>query len=339
MTSDRWRLAGRIASWSATVTGSTLVTVTLVDDITAGLLALAAILLPHLLLMAIAVAAAGTALDRGRWSVLSLVLLVIVAGVRLGPDWLSLPSPPPGDRSITMVSWNLEVGSRVPATMVEVILDHDVDVVALQELTVETAAILERDPRIRAHYPHRLLSPEAIGFRLGILSRYPVMASEATSTPQMLSATLDVGQGARLRVLNAHPMRGSIRTATRFRVPVGFDAAERDASLRAVRQRIDDLLASDMPLVVLGDFNVTPTEPAYRALSTGLRDVHREVGLGPGWTWRPTRLAGLGLRLGLLRIDYVFAGPGITPTSIAVDCAHPGDHCVLRASLELPRPR
>lgn len=58
----------------------------------------------------------------------------------------------------------------------------------------------------------------------------------------------------------------------------------------------------------------------------GLKDVHVQVGLGPGWTWRPSRLETLGLSL--LRIDLMLVGPGVDPVSGGVDCSRSGDHCL-----------
>ena len=70
---------------------------------------------------------------------------------------------------------------------------------------------------------------------------------------------------------------------------------------------------------------MTPDEPGYRTLADGLRDLHTDVGMGPGWTWRPSALEGLGLAL--VRIDMVLLGPGLDPVSSGVDCSLPGDHC------------
>lgn len=72
---------------------------------------------------------------------------------------------------------------------------------------------------------------------------------------------------------------------------------------------------------------------ALAALVAGLADAHREVGLGPGWTWRPSRFEGLGL--GLLRIDLALSGPGASPTRVGERCGLPGDHCQLHATFAL----
>jgi hypothetical protein len=117
-------------------------------------------------------------------------------------------------------------------------------------------------------------------------------------------------------------------------LPVAFDARERDLATGRIRARINDLLAGPDPLLVLGDYNTAPTEPGYGWLTHGLRDIHVEVGVGPGWTWRPSRLESLGL--GLLRIDLILASPGVSPVSTAVDCGQPGDHCLVEAVVAVP---
>ena len=117
-------------------------------------------------------------------------------------------------------------------------------------------------------------------------------------------------------------------------LPVGIDSTERDLAIERLRARIDDIGATGRPYIVAGDFNTAPTEPAYDRLTDGLLDVHREVGQGPGWTWRPSRLEGLGV--GLLRIDFILAGAGAIPAAIAVDCGHPGDHCLVEATVVVP---
>ena len=92
-------------------------------------------------------------------------------------------------------------------------------------------------------------------------------------------------------------------------------------------------LARGDRLLVLGDYNTSPTEKEYSVLSSGLRDTQVEVGEGPGWTWRPGNLAFLGV--GFLRIDYQFSAGAVAPVSTSVDCSLPGDHCRLFGDYEI----
>jgi endonuclease/exonuclease/phosphatase (EEP) superfamily protein YafD len=247
---------------------------------------------------------------------------------------VSLPNPAPAGRTVALLSWNLELGARAASAVAGPILEHDADVVALQELTPEAAAALQRDGRILARYPFRSLAPDPGTFGIGILSAFPIVDQEVFEAPAGMTVRLDVGSDVHLAVLNAHPLPGRIGLLPRLGLPITFDATERDAALSRVRTRIDRLLAGAEPFVVIGDYNTAPTEPAYGRLAAGLRDVHTEIGSGPGWTWRPSSLESLGI--GLLRIDLVLVGPGVAPIATAVDCGKPGDHCLVDATIALP---
>jgi hypothetical protein len=63
-----------------------------------------------------------------------------------------------------------------------------------------------------------------------------------------------------------------------------------------------------------------------------LWDAHRDVGQGPGSTWRPSRLEFL--PFGILRIDHLLGGPRTRPLSVGEDCTPRGsDHCILMGSI------
>jgi endonuclease/exonuclease/phosphatase family metal-dependent hydrolase len=110
-----------------------------------------------------------------------------------------------------------------------------------------------------------------------------------------------------------------------------YDTAGRDAQITEIRTLIDQLLAQNERLVVIGDYNVTEREPMYRTLSTGLVDSHVLVGQGPGHSWRHQRISWL--PFGLLRIDYIFSSPQLTPVESSSDCTPYGsDHCPVTAS-------
>lgn len=297
-----------------------------------GTLALAQILTPHLALLALPFAVA-TAFLRSRLLAVAVVVLALVAGARFGPDWVSMPVAASGGTSLTVVTWNLQAGSRSPESAVASLLAQDADVVALQELTTDVSAAIAADPRLQAAYPHRLLMPDRSVFGLGILSRYPLAEQRRSDDdPVVLQAGLTLPSGRHLIVFNSHPMPGDI-DGPRDWLPVSFDARQRDRALEALHSMIDPLLDGPTPLLVVGDYNVSPIEPGYQELTAGLTDVHAEIGNGPGWSWRPSRLVGWGV--GLLRIDYVLVSGQLRPAAIGEDCSQAGDHCIVRARLLL----
>jgi endonuclease/exonuclease/phosphatase (EEP) superfamily protein YafD len=297
-----------------------------------GILALVQLVLPHIVLVTLVVAIVVTAGLRSTVAALVLIALVVLTFVRFGSDWLSVPGATPDGERVALLSWNLEIGARAADHVASPILDHDADVVALQELTPDAAAAFDADPRIIARYPYRFLVPDSSVFGLGVLSAYPIVDHATFGAPVAVVVTLDVGSGRRMTVMDTHPMHAEIGSSGGF--PVAYDARDRDRDLTTVHSRAEAIADRGIPFVLLGDFNTSPTEPGYALLTRGLRDVHVEVGSGPGWTWRPSRLEAF--RIGVLRIDMALIGPGVEPVSSSVDCGYPGDHCLMQATVAIP---
>ena len=296
-----------------------------------GAIALVAIATSHLLLAGLGLGLIAIVLSRSRLALISTVAIVVATAAVLGDEWISMPVGN-GPASVTVMSWNIEFGSEAVEQLPAVLLSTDADIVALQELTPDGAAAIEADPAVVTAYPHRVLRPVSGVLGLGLLSRYPMRAGTASTSPAVLSATVTLDDERTLRVLNAHPLPGRILTFA-F-VPVGFVGSNRNVALGTVRRQADQLAAAGGPVIMLGDFNVAPTEPAYDQLLAAWRDAHVEAGIGPGWTWRPSTFQAL--RAGLLRIDYVFVTPGVKPISSRQDCSRPGDHCILTVGLQIP---
>ena len=310
-----------------------LAVVTLVAPQGRGPLALVQVVILHLILAGILVGSLVALAVRTRAATAALAALIIVGAARSGSELVSIPGDSdPGER-VAVVTWNLELGARAVDEVANPLLEHDADVVALQELTPEAATALDADPGIRARYPFRLLRPDPGTLGMGLLSAFPIVDSDAFHGPAAVMATLELAGGRRMAILNAHPFHAEITTGP-FGLPVGYDAGPRDAAIERVRGRIADLDRGGLPFVVAGDFNTAPTEPAYGRLAHGLQDVHVEVGNGAGWTWRPSRFEAFGI--GLVRIDLVLVGAGARPAAIAVDCGHPGDHCIVDATVVVP---
>jgi endonuclease/exonuclease/phosphatase family metal-dependent hydrolase len=322
------------------LTGAACLIVALVAIVTAvapqrtGVLALVQIVLPHLVIAALLMGLLLGVGFRSREAIVAVVVLAIVAGGRFGSEWISLPIAKASGSPVAFVSWNLELGARPADEVAGPLLDHQADVIALQELTPDAAKALDNDPRIVSRYPYRSLAPDPGTLGVGILSTFPIVERSRIASPAAMVVTLDLGAGRRLRVVDVHPTHGLIGLLPGVGLPITYDARERDATTANLHTRLTTFLGDGTPLVVLGDFNTTPSEPGYVAVSAGFRDVQVEIGAGPGWTWRPSSLEWLGI--GLLRIDMVLVGPRVEPVSYAVDCAHPGDHCIVAASVTVP---
>ncbi len=306
--------------------------------------ALAAVVEPYLLAagaVAAVLAVLMTLGDRGagasRLRLVAIVMLV-VAVVRLGGEWWS----PGGDgealasdaTSLSVMTWNLELGSKAVGDTVEGIVgdaDTRPDLVALQELTPEVAAAIEAVPNIDAAYPYRILEPRDGVAGMGLLSRYPLVVGSSTTEPVALRAELLLPDGPRIEILNVHPYPPEITRVLGW-VPLGLDTRRRDEHLSVLAAYVDQ--AEDRARVLLvGDLNTSPFEPGFAKISAGLLDAHGEAASGTGFTWRPSSLEGL--NIGLLRIDHVLTGTDLRPVAVSEDCAIPGDHCRLTVRLEI----
>ncbi|HYO44836.1 MAG TPA: endonuclease/exonuclease/phosphatase family protein [Candidatus Limnocylindrales bacterium] len=321
------------------VSGALAVVAQLVVRAQTGPLPLAGVFEIHLLAGAtiLALVALLLSLGGGRrqaWIRLAMLGVIVLTVVRAGGELWSPPPVSAGDaaRTLTVLTWNLELGSKAADASVEGIAAMDADLVALQELTPVVAAAIEADAALTARYPYRILEARDGTAGLGLLARRPLLVRGSERDPLILRAGLLLEDGRTIEVLNVHPYPPGISLAIRF--PVGLDTRRRDEDLSIIAARAD---AAPLPAaLVVGDLNATPAEAGIAVLTRGLTDAHEAVGTGPGFTWRPGPLEGL--RLGLLRLDHVLSGAWLTPVAALTDCSLAGDHCRLLVTLRVEAP-
>ncbi len=108
-------------------------------------------------------------------------------------------------------------------------------------------------------------------------------------------------------------------------------------SLRAAERRLQvaalvELVGSKHPVVLAGDMNEDPGDPAVRVLARSFRDVFAAAGEGPGETLPATRPTA--------RIDYMFASREVVPelawVPASAEAAGASDHRPVVADLTLP---
>jgi vancomycin resistance protein VanJ len=271
---------------------------------------------------------------------LRLVLFVCVllfTARYLPPVNAASPGETPGATQVSVMSWNAYLGSPEPQELYAMLRRESADIVALQEAGWSW---LRTDEVVAQLYPYTLNDPREMPPGMVLLSKYPVLdhgvldePDELWDIPRLMWARLDLGGGKTLVVVNAHPVR-ACTFATRCPFPTFYDPQHRDRQLRAIRGFVQQYIDRGESLLLAGDFNVTEREPAYNELSEGLIDSFLEVGKGAGHTWRHRLLMDRGI--GLLRIDYLFAGPGIIPLVAGEDCSPTGsDHCMIRGRFEV----
>jgi endonuclease/exonuclease/phosphatase (EEP) superfamily protein YafD len=192
------------------------------------------------------------------------------------------------EASLRLVSFNINYRNDDLARAATFLEESGADVVVLQEVTRAQARELDG---LLPSYPHRSVDIDWRG--AAIYSRWPMTSADWAELEQRASRGAMVQldwRGSRIAVLGLHlhwPMSPG-------------EARIRNRQLRRVAALAQ---ATTGPLIVAGDFNVTPWSPHFqRALaSSGLRDCALGQGLGPSW---PAPATWLGIR-----IDHCLASP------------------------------
>jgi endonuclease/exonuclease/phosphatase (EEP) superfamily protein YafD len=295
-----------------------------------GPLGLLAVLSPHIALAAlvglpIALAVRSPRLGAG------LIALAVLFGVRFGGDWSSFGGAASASApTIDVATWNVEAGRVGGGEAVDVLVAHPVEILVLEELTPPVAAAIEANDALVSRFPFRELHPNDGVAGIGILSAFPMREARYESPPIRLEIHVALPDGD-LIVIGAHPFHADISLTAGL--PSGLNATRRNRDLALLRDRVTELEAAGERVVLTGDFNTAASEPAFADLTAGLHDAHADAGVGPGWTWRPSRFAFLGF--GLLRIDLILSTAELEPIRVGVDCPTTGDHCLVEATLQI----
>ncbi|MFE1378078.1 endonuclease/exonuclease/phosphatase family protein [Streptomyces sp. NPDC058740] len=270
---------------------------------------LAETLLPwSALLVPVLVAAA--LLRRAR--VAAAVALVVPAAAWLAVfgGVLADKTSPGGD--LTLVSHNVNQANPDPAGTVRSLLAAGADVLALEELSPDTAPAYEQ--ALAKTYPYHFYQGT-----VGLWSVHPL--SDARAVPIMpwtraMRATVDA-PGGPLAIYVAH--LPSVRVG-----PRGFTAGARDEALGLLAAEVRAEPARRV--VVLGDFNGSTDDRGLRPLTDRLVSAQASAGAGFGFTW-PARLPAV-------RIDQILLG-GVRAASAWTLPATASDHLPVAARIHL----
>lgn len=239
-----------------------------------------------------------------------------------------------GPVDLRVATFNIEPGTRVDH-VAALAASARPDVLLLQEVSEGARGELAR---ALPDHPHRWFaavpdpSDEAGG--TAVLSRYPITAvEEVRGLPEGARAaavvTLDV-DGRALHVLSLHlasPCLACSAASARANPGGATDDAARTrvAEARRYAEVVAPLVTEGAAVVVAGDMNSSElNQPVPLLLATGLVDVHRAVGTGPGLTRQPGP--------GLARIDVVLVA-GLRPVATSEGEAGRSSHSPVIADL------
>ena len=250
------------------------------------------------------------AVSRRHWSVVAVDLLL--AGFLLAPLTLSQTPGTAETADLRIALHNVHTANRDFATALANLEEADPDVMAILEVDEGWEnAILQ-------HFPdHRVIaSPRRDNFGIALVSRIPIRGEGLWGAPPLDAPSIDVilaTPRGPVRLLVTHPMP-----------PLSEDWWHaRNTQLEAVLARA---ASSEIPVVIAGDFNLTPTSPSWSRLVGN--SLMRRAGLPLG-TW-PVWLGPVGLP-----IDHVLTGPGLSVAESSILPGAGSDHRGLLIGLRM----
>ena len=215
-----------------------------------------------------------------------------------------------GTDRLTIAFANTWFENARPADAIARLLAADADLMAIVEHTSDNAAALDREGAF-VRYPHRVGAPTDDRRGLALLSRLPFVEAEqrAIGDQPGIVATVAAPGGQHVRVLVVHPV-----------APVW---PRQLRSWRGDLRAIADLAAeTELPTIVVGDFNATHGHPAFRRVLRRGRLVPAHDALGRPWSpsWPINRIPPT-----FTRIDHALVR-GVVPLALE-DIDTPGsDH-------------
>ncbi|HJR69087.1 MAG TPA: endonuclease/exonuclease/phosphatase family protein [Gammaproteobacteria bacterium] len=232
---------------------------------------------------------------RRRWP--ACVVLAAAGAVSVVPVVPYLPLAPRAavvdvEPRLKVLSVNVSYRQFSVRRLLEMVRDIDPHVVVLQELTPYANEVLAP---LDEPLPHYFKMPAEGRFGIAVWSRLPLESAVpfALGRQPAIEARVRFRDGA-VTLLGVH-----LNAPTSAR-----RAAARDNELRLLAERS---AAIEGPLVVAGDFNLTPYSPLFGdwLAASGLTDTRR--GRTPSVSWRPADLPILGIPIDHVAVSSEFA--------------------------------
>jgi endonuclease/exonuclease/phosphatase family metal-dependent hydrolase len=226
-----------------------------------------------------AVAAVAVAAGSSWWLAVALAIpAVVLAGVQLPPRRAAHPARPvgaPAPSTVRLLSVNVLGGSASPAAVVRLVREHDVDVLAVQELTPALVRRLDA-AGLPGLLPFSHLDPRPGARGTGLWARAPL--TPLPPVPGMGAAA----PRARVSLPGRPPLTVA---AVHPKAPLNHHQRQWQRELAAIR---DAVTATGGPQIVAGDFNASRDHRAFREiLAAGLADCGDTAAdrPWPGFTW------------------------------------------------------
>lgn len=231
--------------------------------------------------------------------------------------------------SLRVMSFNIEHGRHGVARIAELVRHENVDAFAFQECGTGTdKEVIEELRRLLPNYHIFAEGSRTSGTRLPVLRERAIPLDSLPYSWTAVEQLVQFGNHT-VRILNVHSP--SYLPESTLKRPKGYwvrrwpEIAKEQTDLIESELRI--VSESDVPTVLCGDFNMSPTGRRYQLLANRADDCYSKSGKGLGWT-SPAAFP-------MRRIDYVWAFPGVEPLQCQVVNWLASDHAAVVAELSV----
>ena len=258
------------------------------------------------------------------------VLFVLTFGPWLLPKGVPETDAP----TLRFVTLNQLANNEDVERIIDAVTAHGADVIAIQELSPVVAdALAELED-----YPHQVLNPyETLGrepsIGLGVVSRYPLEAVDYDPATRVQEVSLRL-EDRNVTIINVHPptpFGNDLPNDVLLSTVRSYDSSVRNDNLAGILEQADE---AQKPVVILGDFNLSDFEAAYRDFAAEFENVYRTAEGGFGFTFPANRALP---PFPFIRIDHIWVSEEMTPLRAGTDCQETGsDHCLVWGEVALP---
>jgi endonuclease/exonuclease/phosphatase family metal-dependent hydrolase len=245
----------------------------------------------------------------------AVLALTVLLGALVLPRAIPSRQPTLSGPRLRVLASNLYLGRGDVKTIVELVRDHQVDVLSLVELTPEVAEELTRAGLFEL-LPHRVFQPVEAGRGSGIAARYPVQPLDLAGPAllQQPSVRIEVATAV-IEVVAVHPIPPTTAPRTWQAEMGGLPAPRSDGPIR----------------ILAGDFNGTLDHGTFRRLlRAGYHDAAARRGAGLRRTWPSARFPPP------VTIDHVLIDRRAAVVGYRVFDVPNSDHKAVLAELVLP---
>lgn len=251
-----------------------------------------------------------------RWLLFTLLVpFSVVNTIVVAPYWPREAAIVSDPDALELMTVNLYHRNDEHTRFVDLVDREQPDVLLLLEYTPDWAAALTS---IELDYPYRRTDARPGFFGVALFSRTPLIDANVIDLlgAPAIDTKLELNSGDRVRLIGAH-----------FRPPVSARRArERDAQLDLV----GELAATERgPLIVAGDFNVSPYSPLFSGWLERSNLTDTRLGRGFGMTW-PVSLPVLGVP-----IDHILVSEDFLVAAHYYGAAFGSDHYPVVTRLSL----